>query len=302
MNDLRPSFTFLLLAFALLFTGSAHALQIANTATAQMSGLQAGDRVSTAATQLAQQSDETGNQQATGWNNRAAAVILTYDDALNVHLDNVVPVLDENGLQGTFYVTINVPGFTDRVDDWQRITENGHELANHTLFHPCIGQGRSFVEDDYNLSTYSVDRIIDELVVTNQILDLMDGKPETRTFAYPCGNQTAGGESYVEALQPHFIAARAVQGRIETLEDVDLYDVGTYMISGHSADDMIRIVENAIEANGLITFLFHGVGGEHNIDVDLDEHNALISWLKENEDRVWVTTMAEAAQYINNSR
>ncbi len=37
------------------------------------------------------------------WNNKKAAVALTYDDGLNVHLDIVVPTLDLAGFKGTFY-------------------------------------------------------------------------------------------------------------------------------------------------------------------------------------------------------
>lgn len=39
------------------------------------------------------------------WNNKKCAVVLTYDDALNVHLDNAIPVLDSLGLKATFYLS-----------------------------------------------------------------------------------------------------------------------------------------------------------------------------------------------------
>ena len=40
------------------------------------------------------------------WNQKQCAVCLTYDDALNVHLDSVIPVLDSLGLRGTFYYQV----------------------------------------------------------------------------------------------------------------------------------------------------------------------------------------------------
>ena len=112
------------------------------------------------------------------WNGKKCAVVLTYDDALNVHLDNVVPVLDSLGLRGTFYLSGYFPGFRNRVDDWRAAGKSGHELANHSLFHPCIGNtpGRGWVKPDYDLSTYTTQRLVDELRMTNTLLESLDGK------------------------------------------------------------------------------------------------------------------------------
>lgn len=38
------------------------------------------------------------------WNNKRAAVVLTYDDGIDGNLDIVVPALDSSGFKGTFYV------------------------------------------------------------------------------------------------------------------------------------------------------------------------------------------------------
>lgn len=39
------------------------------------------------------------------WRGKKCAVVLTYDDAINQHLDNAAPLLDSLGLKATFYVT-----------------------------------------------------------------------------------------------------------------------------------------------------------------------------------------------------
>ena len=39
------------------------------------------------------------------WKGKKCAVVLTYDDAINQHLDNAIPVLDSLGLKATFYLT-----------------------------------------------------------------------------------------------------------------------------------------------------------------------------------------------------
>lgn len=52
---------------------------------------------------------------AQSWNKRKAAVVLTYDDALNVHLDNAIPALDSLDLKGTFFLIGSSPAFTKRM-------------------------------------------------------------------------------------------------------------------------------------------------------------------------------------------
>ena len=91
------------------------------------------------------------------WRGKKAAVVLTYDDALNVHLDNAIPLLDSLGLKGTFYLTAFAQGSKDRIADWRKAATNGHEMGNHTLFHPCVGgTGREWVTVDNDMNNYSL--------------------------------------------------------------------------------------------------------------------------------------------------
>src|SRR5690606_16817264 len=54
------------------------------------------------------------------WYGKEAAVVLTYDDALDVHLDNVIPALDARGFRGSFYLSAASPGSKNRIADWRR--------------------------------------------------------------------------------------------------------------------------------------------------------------------------------------
>ena len=56
-----------------------------------------------------------------------AAVVLTYDDALDCHLDVAVPQLDEFGLKGTFYCTGISQSLYNRLDEWRETAQDGHE-------------------------------------------------------------------------------------------------------------------------------------------------------------------------------
>lgn len=237
------------------------------------------------------------------WQNKICAVSLTYDDALNVHLDKVIPLLDSLDFRATFYLTGYFPGFNERLNDWKAAAGKGNELGNHTLFHPCEGKapGREWVNPEYDLNRYSVERMSDEIRMTNILLYALDGKTN-RTFAYPCGDKLAGNLSYVDGIKDRFTGARSVQAKMQAKNEIDLFDIGSYMINGQSGDEMIKLVKEAMNKKALLVFLFHGVGGEHNINVSLEAHSKFLHFLKENEKEIWVAPLNEIAEYISKSK
>jgi peptidoglycan-N-acetylglucosamine deacetylase len=237
------------------------------------------------------------------WHNKKCAVVLTYDDALNVHLDNVIPILDSLGFKGTFYLSGFFPSFRERITNRISVAKKGHELGNHTLFHPCEGkaQGREWVKPDYDLNTYTIQRIVDEISMANTLLEAMDGKTK-RTFAYPCGDMKASDSSYVDQIKKTFAGARGVGGKMQKLNEIDLYNIGSYLINGQSGDKLINLVKKAIENNSLLVFLFHGVGGEHSLNVSLSDHRKLLYFLKQNEKDIWVTPLIDVVEYIRSCK
>jgi sialate O-acetylesterase len=70
------------------------------------------------------------------------------------------------------------------------------------------------------------------------------------------------------------------------------------MTRGQSGDELIGLVKKAMENNALLVFLFHGVGGEHNLNVTLDAHRELLYFLKRNEKDIWVAPMVDIAEYV----
>jgi sialate O-acetylesterase len=240
-------------------------------------------------------------QNARPWNSKKCAVVLTYDDALNVHLDHAIPVLDSLGLKATFYLSGYSGVLNNRLEEWRAIAKEGHELGNHTLYHPCLGNlpGRSFVTADYDLSNYSIRRITDEIKMTNTMLKAIDGKTR-RTFAYPCGDTKIGDSFYLDPIKNEFVAARGVRPQMGKLNQIDLSNVDCYGINGQSGEELIALVKQAMASNSLLVFLFHGVGGEHSLNVSLEAHSQLLHYLKNNEKDIWIAPMVEVAEYIKN--
>lgn len=238
------------------------------------------------------------------WPNGAkAAIALTYDDSLDSHLDNALPALDARGLKATLFLSIERPATFARIEEWRAAAAAGHELANHTVFHPCKGSlpGRDWVSPEADLDSYTVRRLVRELVFANNALAVIDGRKDaSRTFAYPCADFEAGGESYVDAIKPLFIAARGVSSATSWLAAgaVDPYRVETWGPVEASGEALIAYAEAVRDAGGLGTYTFHGIGGDY-LSVSVAAHEELLDWLVANGDEIWVDTFANIMTHVN---
>ncbi|WP_082331886.1 sialate O-acetylesterase [Mangrovimonas xylaniphaga] len=233
------------------------------------------------------------------WQGKQCAVVLTYDDALDVHLDNVAPLLDELGMKATFYISAAASGFTSRTKEWQTLASNGHELGNHTLYHPCLGNlpGREWVDPNYDLSTYSIEKMVEEIRLTNAFLGVLDHKAE-RTFAFTCGDMAIEDRTFMDLLRGDLVGARTVYKGIEPIDAIDPYAIKCFGVNGESGEELIAEVEKAMKNKGLLVFLFHGVGGGHSLNVSLEAHEALVRYLKAHEDVIWTDTMLDVVKNI----
>jgi peptidoglycan/xylan/chitin deacetylase (PgdA/CDA1 family) len=232
------------------------------------------------------------------WNGKKCAVVITYDDAINQHLDNAIPVLDSLGLKATFYLTAFSSSMQTRLNDWKKLAVNGHELGNHTLYHPCIGgKGREWVRPEYDMNNYTVQRMVDETRMTNLFLQALDGKTK-RTFAFTCGDMKIGDSSFINAMKNDFVAARAVRNQMHKISEIDLYNVDCYMVNGETGSQMIEWAKKVVETNSLLVILFHGVGGGNALNVSIPAHREFLHYLKKNEKDIWIAPMLEVAEYI----
>ncbi len=159
------------------------------------------------------------------------------------------------------------------------------------------GGDRNWVSDDYALESYSLDRIRDEAAVMNTLLHALDGQ-SVRTFAYNCAETTAGGESYVDALRPLFLAARIGDDAIvENVHQLDPFLVPSWAVESVSGAEMIAFVEKAVNAGGLAVFMFHGIGGDH-IPVSREAHREVLAWLASHRDLVWTDTFRKVMTHV----
>ncbi len=234
------------------------------------------------------------------------AVSLTYDDGLPVHYEYVGPALVEAGLRGTFNVLIRSDPL-QHPEGWRGLAQSGHELANHTLFHPCRRmEDYTWLEACYDLCEYTPQRFRAELEVANLILYLLDGKRE-RTFGNTCCNTTLGRGvqemAMDDILRELFVAARGpFSGQIaDVKQGINLMQVGHFGgdRDNMSLEDIQATIWRASEMGGWAVFMIHGVGeGTHSLYMEKPVHEKLVAWLADKVADIWTVPFIDVAQYV----
>jgi len=226
-----------------------------------------------------------------------AAVSLTYDDALPSDLDVAGPALDRHGLHGTFFLTASASGDVGR---WKALHQRGHELASHTMHHPC-DRAESWVPEGGALQDYDLARMDAELDASIVFLGSL-GASAPYTFAYPCGATWVGAahESYIPSVAKRFVAARGVgPGLVDPLTDT--FQSTPAVSADKRADGLLDLVEKTAGRGEWLVIVFHGVGGDY-LRVSAETHEALLAYLDAHRSFIWTDTFVAVASYIQSHR
>jgi peptidoglycan/xylan/chitin deacetylase (PgdA/CDA1 family) len=230
---------------------------------------------------------------------KKAAIVLTYEDALRAQLDFAMPQLDAARLHGTFFLDGDIT--PDDMLRWRAAATRGHELGNHSLFHPCpramLPDRRNYLTDNYDPA-----RMVEEIAAMNNVLFGIDGR-RTRTYSVPCSQTVVGGLDYVDTLRRsgHIRFARTGGDQwtsvITRFAALDPFRIPSYgPVDEPGADELIAYAERVRTAGGLGVFQFHGVGGDY-LKVSAQAHQALIDYLRTHPD-IWVGTFQEVMDYV----
>jgi hypothetical protein len=238
-----------------------------------------------------------------------AAVSLTYDDGLPIHHALVAPTLEQHGMRGTFYAPV-LSDIRTHPETWQRLAAAGHELGNHTVFHPCRrdpAEQYAWLDPAYDLQRYTPQRLRSELEVANFVLWLLDGRTD-RTLGTTCCHTTIGQGAHEQPIAPIipdlFVAARGAITRHPVVPgpDLDLLDLGCVSGDGRSLSELQALVAEAREQRGWLVLMMHGVGADsHDLHVDHAVHQRFIAWLA-GQPSVWVAPVREIATYVRHQR
>ena len=235
---------------------------------------------------------------------RKAAVSLSYDDALDSQLDNAIPALDRHGLKGSFYLAPANPPVQLRMDEWRAAARNGHELGNHSLFHPCSarGAGREWVQPERDLDALSVAQVREQVLLANTFLQALDGRSDGRTFTAPCGDRQAKDGNYIAAVSDQFLGIKLVGGTVvPDMLALDTQAVPVHVPVDASGAELIALVEEAGRQGTMVNFTFHGIGGDH-LAVSNEAHEQLLHHLAAHPDVYWVAPFIDIMQYVASRR
>jgi peptidoglycan/xylan/chitin deacetylase (PgdA/CDA1 family) len=229
---------------------------------------------------------------------KKAAVVLSYDDALQSQLSTAAPQLSKYGLKGTFFLDGR---FTEEdMDRWLKVSLQGNELANHSIYHPC--SQKAYKATNYS-ENYTVDAMVKEIGMMNKMLHGIDGR-KTRSYAYPCGASLAGTEDYTEQLKKsgYIKYARAGSDRDHTIvtdfKAMDYFKVPAWGVAANTEGSaLVDLVKDTQQAMGMAVFMFHGVGGDY-LDVSAQAHEQLLQYLSVHRDDIWIGTFQEVLDYI----
>jgi peptidoglycan/xylan/chitin deacetylase (PgdA/CDA1 family) len=237
---------------------------------------------------------------AFSWPNGAkAAVSLAYDDALPSQLNTAIPQLNAAGLKGSFYLPLSADTIQSRLADWRAAAAQGHELANHSLFHQCAKSlpNRDWVSKDRDLDQTTASRLIDEIRLGNAFLQAIDGKTQ-RTFTAPCTDQLAAGTPYLPLLTQDFVAMKTtVGGVVADMQKLNIHAVPVITPSDVTGAQLIAWVKAAGAKGTMVNFTFHGIGGDH-LQISAAAHAELLQFLASHKDEYWTDTFLNLMLHV----
>jgi len=237
--------------------------------------------------------------------NRVAAVSLSYDDGLPNHYQLVAPQLEAHGFRGTFYIPLKSDILQNPMA-WRALASKGHELGNHTVFHPCWSVGKrhaNWLPEEYNLEHYTAENWLDEVRTANQALTLVDSRSE-HTFGNTCFENYIGAENDPICLEPliaqEFAAARGENtGQQVQLNPVNFNNLGTIWADRRSFGDFALELERVLDTGGWLLYSFHGVGkGAHDLYIESLEHQRLLDFLKNRQKYFWAAPVIDVVRYL----
>lgn len=220
---------------------------------------------------------------------KACAVSLTYDDGIESQILNAAVDLTRSGIRATFFPTGTGPSVTKNPAPWKLLVARGHELASHTMVHPCPG-GMGAWQKGNTLEEYDDARMSRELDDSIAFIKGL-GQKTVRSFAYPCGASWIGAgdarHSYKPLVAKRFQYVRGVGNQLADPATVDLSGTPAWDAHGMKAGDWKPLLDRAKSQGAWLIVVFHGVGGDY-LSCDADSHQALLGLLEKEKDSVWV--------------
>ncbi|MEN8155753.1 MAG: polysaccharide deacetylase family protein [Bacteroidota bacterium] len=186
-------------------------------------------------------------------------VVLTFDDAVQSHLDFVAPLLKEKGFGATFFVTNAWMNDTANFLTWEEVAtihKMGFEIGNHTWTHEALASDEAIARMEKNMA------MVDSAMAAH-------GVPQAVSFAYPGNHYAPGTVEKIREMGYRF-ARRGMQPEIPYGEIAHgpLFDpeMNHRLVVPTAADaypewtlDYFKTVISRAEEGKALVLQFHGV-------------------------------------------
>lgn len=229
------------------------------------------------------------------FNNKKAAVTLTFDDGIPGQYAVAVPLLDKYGFKGTFFMTMAI--VNSQHIDWKVIdkaAQEGHEIANHALTHP------HFIK-------ISLDTIAMESVQANLQMNKLLPSQKMITHAYPFGEgggNTDKDRAIRATVASYFIGARATRNKPYAYNPYDFaktnddyYNINSEMIADSaSMANFAKNIDETIAVGGWFCPTYHGIhdGWIITPTAVFEKH---LAELNDRKQSVWIAPFKNVIQY-----
>jgi len=223
---------------------------------------------------------------------------LTFDDARLSQVEKGIPLLDRYGVKGTFYV---LPNFAEYVDKWREAIKSGHEIGNHTIFHPCMGVYEW--TRGHELENYSLEKMEEELKAANKLIKDSLGI-DAVSFAYPCGHTYVGEglntKSYVPIVAWLFeTGRRASPGEANTPAVCNMSQLAAMQLDGKSFEEIKKKIEVAKSKGQWLILFGHEMNEEEGRLISkLSVIEAICQYATVPENGIWIDNVHNIVSYI----
>jgi peptidoglycan/xylan/chitin deacetylase (PgdA/CDA1 family) len=233
---------------------------------------------------------------------KRAALSFTFDDARPSQIDNGLRLFNQYHIKVTFYVSPN--RLSERLQGWKQAVDEGHEIGNHTLTHPCTSNylfSRQNALEDFTLDRMARD--IDD--ATQSIFEQLGVKPTS--FAYPCGQSSTGRgnatRSYIPLVTERFLAARGWLG--EASNDPYSCDVVRLLgmeSDGKSFEELRALVDKAVREGRWLILAGHEIAQSGKETTPITSLEKILQYVRDPERRIWIDTVENVARHILETR
>jgi beta-glucosidase len=230
------------------------------------------------------------------------ALSLTFDDARLSQVDKGIPLLDQFGVKATFYISPD--NMIKRIDGWKEALDNGHEIGNHTVKHPCSG---NFEWSRYKaLEDYTLQEMAAELDSASKFIEKYLGAHPV-SFAYTCGQTFVGRgkntQSYVPVVSALFESGRGWldEGPNDPVY-CDMSKLTGMELDGKSFDEIKQLIESARDEGQWLILAGHEMNEAGHQTSLLSTIEAICKYASDPSNGIWIDNVHNIASYIKDKR